>query len=365
MPTLNEVLLTRDPEQRTLLSQTLVAMGVLACGVLGMLYFVWAGAAPAWPVGLWSLGNLLVMGVFFALIRSGWSQRLREPSMTLQQMVFALSSGVVAYALLGAGRGAVFPVVMVILMFGMFVATPKQMRWLSVYAVLLFGAVMAGMTTLRPREYPTHIEIGHFLLVATMLPAASVLASRLSRIRDRARKQQAELSQALSREREHATRDDQTGLLNKRHMQQVMAQEHQRCVRSGQTFCLAMFDIDQFKRINEAHSYEVGDVVLRAVAEEAQRQVRGSDMLARWNSDNFVLMMSDTRSALARNGLERLHQKVAALRILNGGVALNITLSGGLAEHLAGETVAQTLARAEQALGEAKSQGRNLVVVAT
>ncbi len=365
MQTLDEVLLTRDPEQRTRLSQTLIAMSVLACGVLGMLYFAWIGVAPAWPVGLWSLSNLLVMGVFFVLIRGGWSKRLREPSMSLQQMVFALSSGAVAYAFLGSGRGAVFPVVMVVMMFGLFAASPRQMRWLSAYTVVLFGAVMAGMSMLRPRDYPPQVELGHFLIVATMLPAASLLAARLSRMRERARRQQAELSQALAREREHATRDDQTGLLNKRHMQQVMDQEHQRCVRSGQTFCLAMFDIDQFKRINEAHSCEVGDMVLRAVAEEAQRQVRGSDMLARWGSDNFVLMMSDTRSVLARSGLERLHQRVAALRILNGGVALNITLSGGLAEHLAGETVAQTLARAEQALDEAKTQGRNLVVVAT
>ena len=350
--------------QRVRLAQNLLAMTVLAAGVMAMHYFVWVGVAQAGPVTLWSLVNLLAMGVFFTLIRSGWSRRLREPSMTLPQMVFAISSGAVAYGLLGAARGAVFPVVMVVLMFGMFVASPRQMRWMSVYAVLMFAAVMALLALTRPRDYPVAIEVGHFLLVATMLPAVSILAARLSKMRHRSRAQRAELAQALARLREHTTRDELTGLINKRHMQAVMEQEHQRCIRSGQTFCLAVFDIDQFKPVNEAHGYAVGDAVLRAVADEALRQVRVSDMLSRWGSDDFVLMMSDTRAALARGGLERLHQRVAALRILNGASALSVTLSGGLAEHHAGETVAQTLARAERALQEAKTQGRNRVAVA-
>jgi len=364
MRALIDALLTRDPVQRVRLSQTLLAMVVLATGVLVMHYFAWVGVAQRGPVTLWSVLNLLGMGGFFVLIRSGWSRRWREPSLTLPQMLFAITSGALAYGLLGAGRGSVFLVVMVVLMFGMFVATPKQMRWLSVYAVLQFGAVMAALAYTQPEAYPWQIELGHFLLVATMLPAVSILAARLSRLRQRARLQRAELSQALARLREHTTRDELTGLINKRHMQEVMAQEHQRCIRSGQTFCLAMFDIDQFKPVNEAHGYAVGDAVLRAVADEALRQVRVSDTLCRWGSDDFVLMLSDTRAALARGGLERLHQRVAALRILHGTTALAVTLSGGLAEHHAGETVVQTLERAERALQEAKTQGRDCVVVA-
>ena len=62
---------------------------------------------------------------------------------------------------------------MVILMYSMFVASPRQMRWISVYAVGLFGAVMAVMPAVDRQGYPPAIELGHFLLVATMLPAVS------------------------------------------------------------------------------------------------------------------------------------------------------------------------------------------------
>jgi diguanylate cyclase (GGDEF)-like protein len=358
-----DALLTTDPVQRVRLAQAGLAMLVMATAVAGMHYFVWVGAAAARPVLLWSVCTLLGMVVFFLLIRGGWARKRAEPSLTVPQMLFALTSGAVAYTLVGAGRGAVFPVVMVVLMFGMFVVSPRQMRWLSVYAVVLYGSAMVLMAVRKPADYPWTIELGHFLLVATMLPAVSILAGRLSRMRHRSRLQRAELSQALARLREHTTRDELTGLINKRHMQDLMEQEHQRCIRSGQSFCIAVLDLDRFKSVNEAHGYTVGDAVLRAAAQEALRHVRVSDVLARWGGEEFVLMMSDTRAALARGGLERLHQKVGALRILHGTAAVGVTMSGGLAEHHAGENVAQTLERAEKALQDAKAQGRDRIVV--
>jgi diguanylate cyclase len=361
---LTNFLLTTDPVQRVRLSQAGLALLVMAAGVAAMQYFVAIGVAPLWPVALWSLGTLAGMVMFFVLIRVGLSRRWSEPSLTLPQMLFALSSAAVAYTLLGAGRGAVFPVVMVSLMFGMFVVSPRQMRWLSVFAVLLFGSAMAFMTVTQPKVYPLAIEVGHFLLVATMMPAMSLLAGRLSRMRHRARQQRAELAQALARLRENTTRDELTGLINKRHMQTLLAQEHQRCIRSGQSFCIAVLDIDRFKPVNEAHGYAVGDAVLAAVAQEALRQVRVSDVLGRWGGEEFLLMMSDTRAALARGGLERLQARLAALRILHGSAAVGITVSAGLAEHMAGEPVERTLERALQALAEAKAQGPGRAVVA-
>lgn len=364
MSRLLDVLLSTDPVQRVRLAQAGLALLLLAAGVAAMHYFVWVGAAAALPVLWWSGLTLLGMVGFFVLVRSGFSRRFAEPSMTVPQMLFALTSAAVAYTLLGAGRGAVFPMVMVILMFGMFIASPRQMRWVSLYAVLLFGVAMALSAWRQPLRYPLSIEVGHFLLVLVMIPGVSVLAARLSRMRHRARMQRAELAQALSRLREHTTRDELTGLINRRHMQHVMEQERQRGVRSGQVFCLAMLDADGFKAVNEAHGYAAGDVVLRALAQEMLRHVRVSDVLARWEGASFVLMMSDTRAALAGGGLERLTRHVGALRILHGSEALGVTLSGGLAEHHAGESVEQTLARASQALKDAKLQGRNRVVVA-
>jgi diguanylate cyclase (GGDEF)-like protein len=359
MRRLLDLLLTTDPVQRLRLAQAGLAMLMLAVSVIGMHYFVWIGIARAGPVWAWTAASLGGMAVFFALIRSGWSRRWREPSLTVPQMLYALVCGALAYALLGPARGGVFPIVMVILMFGMFVVSPGEMVRVSLFTVLLYGATFALMSLLAPEVYRPAVELGHFLMIATMVPAAAILAARVARMRQRLRQRRDELAGALARIRELATRDELTGLVNRRHMQELMEQEHQRCIRSGQTFCLAKLDIDRFKRVNDEHGYAMGDVVLRTLALEAMRQVRTADLLARWSGEEFMLMLPDTRAALARGGVERLVQRLSALRIVQGAAAVSVTVSAGLAEHHAGETVEQTLERAAAALAEAKAEGGN------
>lgn len=352
MQALLDALLTRDPLQRARLSQALAAMVLMSAGILAMHYFVWIGVAPSGGVALWTLLAVGGMLVAFVLIRCGWSQRLDDPSMTVAQMTFAVTCGAWAYALVGAGRGGIFPIVMVILMFGMFIATPRQMARVSLYAVAVFGLTMALMAWRRPQVYTPAIEFGHFLMVATMMPAVSILAARLSRMRQRARSQRSELTAALARIRELATRDELTGLINRRHLQELMEQEHQRCIRSGHTFCIAVLEIDDFAAIVARLGDGGHDALLHGVAQESMRFVRVADVLAYWGGERLVLLMSDTRAPLARAGLDRLRERVADSRVLPSDAQLRITLSAGLAEHHAGETVVQTLTRAEACLRE-------------
>jgi len=352
---LQNLLFTEEPVQRIRLAQAALAMAMVGVSVIAMQFFVWAGVARAWPVALWTVFSLAGMVVLFALIRTGWSRRREDPSLTVPQMVFALSCAAVAYTMLGPARGSVFPIFMVILMFGMFVVTPVHMMAVSAYAVALFAVTAGAMCWLDPVRYPPSVEFGHFLMVATMVPTVSVLAVRLSRMRERLRRRRHELAEALSQIRDLVIRDELTGLINRRHMQELIEHEHQRCTRSGQTFCLAKLDIDHLGAINDAHGYPVGDAVLRAVAQEALQQVRASDVLARWGGEEFMLMLPDTRAALVRGGLERLQQRVAALRIVHGTHTLSVTLSAGLAERHAGESIEQTIERAGAALAEAKA----------
>lgn len=358
---LQTLFFTDEPVQRLRLAQAALAMAMVGVSVVAMQFFVWTGMARALPVALWTAFSLAGVVVLFLLIRLGWSRRCRDASLTVPQMVFALSCAAMAYTLLGPARGSVFPIFMVILMFGMFVVSPRHVMWVSVYAVVLFGATAAAMSWVDPVRYPPLLEFGHFLMVATMVPAVSVLAVRLSGMRERLRRRRHELADALAQIRELVTRDELTGLINRRHMQELIEHEHQRCTRSGQTFCLAKLDIDRLGAINDAHGYPVGDAVLRAVAQEALQHVRASDVLARWGGEEFMLMLPDTRAALVRGGLERLQQRVAALRIVHGTQTLNVTLSAGLAERHAGESIEQTIERAGLALAEAKAaRGRSM-----
>ncbi len=346
---------TADPTLRMRIAQTALATVMVLATALVVFYFVQLGAARPAPALAWGLVSLGGMAAFSLAVRSGWTNRLREPSMTVQQIVFLLASCAWAYALLGPARGSMFPVFMVVMTLGLFVVKPLQLAWVSLYAVLLFGGTAAFMSWRDPVRYPQAVELGHFFMMAASLPVVAAMAGRLASMRARLRRRQQELSRALGQIREMATQDELTGLVNRRHMQQLVDQEHQRCVRSGQTFCLARIDIDRFGLVNDAHSYAAGDAVLRAVAQEAQRHVRSCDMLARWGGAEFLLMLPEARATLVRGGLERLQQRLAALRIVVGTEVVGITVSVGLSEHHAGETVAQTLERAGWALAEAKT----------
>ena len=232
------------------------------------------------------------------------------------------------------------------------------MRWVSAYAVALFGAAMALMAWRDPAVYPPAIELGHFLLVATMVPAVGAAGRRGWRACASARgAQRAELAQALARIQELATRDELTGLINRRHMQALMEQEHQRCVRSG----------PELLRGDVRHRPLQADQRRARLRRRRRRAARGraarrcatsasSDVLARWGGEEFVLLMSDTRAALARGGVERLQQRVAALRIA-ARRRRRCASPGRPAwpSTIAGETVAQTLERAERA--SARRQG--------
>jgi diguanylate cyclase (GGDEF)-like protein len=232
------------------------------------------------------------------------------------------------------------------------------------YAVLLFGGAMGLMAWQLPKIYPPLVEAGHFIMVATMMPAASLLAARITVMRHRMRAQRLELKQALARIEELATCDALTGLLNRRHLEEVLERERQRSVRSGQAFCIAVLDLDAFRAVNERHGVATGDRVLRVFAQEAQAAVRIVDRLGRWGGETFVLLLCDTRGPLARQSVERLRDRVAAMQVpAPSGEPVRVTVSAGLTEHHAGESIDQALARARGALREAKTQGRNRLMV--
>ena len=358
-----DALLTSDPSQRLRLAQAGLAMLLMVFSIGILVYAARVGGSSPLPVVLWALLSIGGLAGFFVAIRSGWSRRFTDPSLTLPQMVFAIGSGAVGYALAGPLRGATFPVLMVILMFGMFQLRPRSVARVCLYAAALFGAVMLWMALRRPQVYEPAVELGHFLMLAAMLPAVALLAGRLTRMRERSRRQRLELAQALARIQELATRDELTGLINRRHMVELLEQERQRCVRSGHSFCVALLDIDHFKQVNDRFGHAAGDAVLRRFAREALGAIRIADVLARWGGEEFVLMLSDARLPMARGGVERVRQRIEALAMLPEDPALRVTVSAGLTEHIAGETVGEALDRADRALYDAKAQGRNRTVV--
>ncbi len=162
-----------------------------------------------------------------------------------------------------------------------------------------------------------------------------------------------------------ATRDELTGLPNRRLMLQLLAQEDRKSQRQSGRFCCCLIDLDHFKSINDTQGHQVGDETLRRFAKIMGNQLRAGDILARWGGEEFLLLLPSTGIDAASQVVERLHAHCSDAGNWGEHAGKRVTFSAGLVDIADGETVERVIARADAALYKAKESGRNCVRVGT
>ncbi|HAT34931.1 MAG TPA: PleD family two-component system response regulator, partial [Rhodospirillaceae bacterium] len=163
-----------------------------------------------------------------------------------------------------------------------------------------------------------------------------------------------------------ALTDSLTGLYNRRYLSAHLEGQLQRAETSGKILSLLMFDIDHFKEVNDTFGHAAGDDVLCELARRAEQNVRSFDTVARYGGEEFVVVMPDTEMEVAQTVAERLRVDLAATPYALKSVdeERSVTVSVGVAAVENGDYNARDLLeRADKALYEAKSLGRNRVVV--
>ena len=156
--------------------------------------------------------------------------------------------------------------------------------------------------------------------------------------------------------------DGMTGLNNRRHFSALAAMEWSRFKRYGRPLALLMLDIDFFKSINDRYGHDVGDQVIRAVADILQKQKRSSDVVGRMGGEEFALLLPEASVESAAAAGDRLRRLLAEGPIAVGEDRIPVTLSVGVATcHLGTSGIEQLLKEADIALYEAKRTGRNRV----
>lgn len=154
--------------------------------------------------------------------------------------------------------------------------------------------------------------------------------------------------------------DELTGLPNRRHLMERLGSHFSAFARYGAPTSVLLFDIDEFKRINDEYGHGCGDEALRTTAAVCRRVLRSNDIATRWGGDEFVVLMPFTRPQAAFTIAERLRTDVAQALAALGSLGCGATLSAGLAEFEALDTSAEdVLQRADAGLYEAKRSGRN------
>ena len=162
----------------------------------------------------------------------------------------------------------------------------------------------------------------------------------------------------LASAQREANTDSLTGIANRKYFDHELRTAAEEALKSGQPLCLLLADIDRFKQFNDTFGHQIGDQVLRLVAQVLTRSIKGRDLAARYGGEDFAVILPQT---------EQIRLTVAGNRIRsksNGSDLGRITLSIGCARYLPGEPLTGLIQRADEALYRAKRAGRNRVLIA-
>ncbi|MDP2195070.1 MAG: sensor domain-containing diguanylate cyclase [Rhodocyclaceae bacterium] len=163
--------------------------------------------------------------------------------------------------------------------------------------------------------------------------------------------------------RENSLRDAMTGLYNRRFLEEYIGTLVSGTQRRKSSIAVLMLDLDFFKQVNDTHGHEVGDKVLKALADVLLRNVRSSDIAVRYGGEEFLLALMDTGAEGGMKVAEKIRAEIEATKIPIAGGMLQKTISIGVAEFPGdSDTFWQIVKFADVALYAAKAGGRNRVV---
>jgi diguanylate cyclase (GGDEF)-like protein len=158
--------------------------------------------------------------------------------------------------------------------------------------------------------------------------------------------------------------DSLTGLANRRSLEESLRSELARATRFGDSVCVVLADLDDFKRVNDQYGHAAGDEVLTAFADALRATVRESDVAGRWGGEEFALVLPGTDAVGGARLAERARAAIESARVkMPNGDFCSVTASFGVASFPESHELGEILASADSALYAAKGEGKNRVVV--
>jgi diguanylate cyclase len=179
---------------------------------------------------------------------------------------------------------------------------------------------------------------------------------------DAAESQVAKLHEELNAASSQARHDALTGALNRKGLDEAMERELAEVRRKQTALCLALLDLDNFKKLNDSKGHETGDAALSHLVNVTRECMRTQDTLARYGGEEFVILLPDTALEDGIEAMVRLQRALTRRYFLAGNEQILITFSAGVAQFEPGESPEDAIKRADRAMYLAKRQGKNRVL---
>lgn len=306
--------------------------------------------------------NMITAG----LVLGNWNLRLADPSMTGPLVVASLAPSVYVmyYVSEPMIRAPFLLLATVAMLFGVLALNFRRMLMLGGIVMASYLLMLAALYRWAPERLDLRIETVMVVAYAIVLVQIASLGSYIAGLRDTLRQKNATLTETMSELEVLATRDPLTRLPNRRTAMTQLHRELSRSERrdqSGDSLCVALLDVDHFKLVNDEHGHQAGDEVLRTLSDTMCSALREGDFVARFGGEEFLIILPETTREGGKATAERLRQAICdtAHNALPG--TSRITVSIGLAMHVEGRRIEETLGFADRALYDAKHRGRDQV----
>ncbi|MDP3226853.1 MAG: GGDEF domain-containing protein [Acidovorax sp.] len=336
----------------------LATMGLMGlyCGAL--IVFWGLGMVDATVVGV--LAAMIVVGCagFWIVLNAGLVQTIRMRHLNLAIVTAALAGMLAVFYLAPVTQILLTPFAFVAMAYGIFTVPRRTLLALAIGILLAYALVVWLHYAEQNNAALLRLEVLHLLALVVSLPAFIVLMGKVQRLY----RSLYQASRKIKNIQEDAQRDTLVGCFNRRYVLAALDEQKQLADESGIPLCLAVLDLDHFKRINDELGHLGGDEVLRTFARIAQKGVRGGDVFGRYGGEEFLLIFPGTSLLPALNTCERIRAQVET-HAWTGLLKGRVTVSIGVTQYVMGESALEFFSRADTAMYMAKEGGRNQVVV--
>ena len=332
---------------------------------LVLLIYAQAGTIPSTVSSAFALCGLLSVACYMALSETGFTERFKDHYFVAPQVIVSAAI-LLAFAYIAPEVGMMFLCTLfVVFNFGSLRSTPRQTA--IFWTAMALGLAGLFLLTDKPISMPHGTYLERFATMSVFILTIGrcmFLGIFSSAMRQSLYQSGLKLKQAYKRIEELAELDELTGSFNRRCIMRMLDDEIARAHRSQAPCSIALIDLDWFKRINDAHGHPIGDEVLRTFAITVFANIRAIDKFGRYGGEEFLLVLPDTPHDSAARILDRLRAIIADLDWSAFSPSMRVTISAGVTMLRPNETEDSFLARADNALYEAKARGRNRVATA-
>ena len=288
--------------------------------------------------------TLACIGAFYLLIRSGWNERRKDPSLSVPMMLASIAVNTYVLYSMQSGHAVFLLVYLVSMLFGVFHLSTERMLRVAACILLLYGLVIWLHWSQEGTD--SRVELLQWAVLAIVVVWFSIMVGFIHTLMMRV---------------DESEFDVLTGAYTRRRVFEILRHEKFRADRGAGPLSVCLLDVDNLKRVNDTLGHQAGDLQLKMVVLSVQRELRNIDYIGRYGGDEFLLVLTQTPLAGARECADRFRRALEARSANEIGAGLAVTISVGIAEYRVGESITQTVQRADVALYRAKAGGRNRI----